>query len=106
VIADDNDSDYALWRPFGARTVNYLVGARTWEQEAQGFTWIIGKTSLLNPRYQTSLEQLRLSSGGQIVATRQITSKVSVGPEEWFVMRLPQESERHAKVAPPGDGNQ
>jgi len=105
VIADDNDSDYALWRPFGERTVNYLVGAHPWQQETRGFTWIVGKTSLLNPRYQSSLEQLRLSSGGQIVATKQITLKVSVGPEEWFVMRLPEESQLGARVAPVSDGD-
>jgi hypothetical protein len=103
VVADDNDSDYALWRPFGVRTVRYLVGAQRWEQETQSFTWIVGKVSLLNPRYGGSLEQLRRSSAGQIIQAKLITSKVSRGPEEWFVMRLPEEPERHARVASPYD---
>jgi hypothetical protein len=79
------------------------VGARRWEQETQSLTWIVGKVSLLNPRYGSSLEQLRRSSAGQIINAKSITSKVSRGPEQWFVMRLPQEPERHATVAPPFD---
>jgi hypothetical protein len=90
IIADDNDLDYGLWRPFGARTLSYLIGTRGWEQESRGFTWIVGKTSLLVPRYGGSLDELRQISGAQIVATQRITSRVSRGPEEWFVMKLPE----------------
>jgi hypothetical protein len=91
IIADNNDLDYALWRPFGARTLSYLIGTRGWEQESRGFTWIVGKTSLLVPRYGGSLNELRQSSGARIVATQRITSRVSRGPEEWFVMKLPEQ---------------
>jgi len=90
VIADDNDLDYALWRPFGARTLVYPVGAHSWEEETGGVTWIIGKTSLLKPRYGGLLEQLLVRSGGETLTRKRITSRVSVGPEEWFVIRLPE----------------
>jgi len=89
IISSEADADYSLWRPFGHRTAVYLVGARPWEEETRGFTWIVGKTSLLNARYGSSLEQLRLASGGQLVATRLIISTVRNGPEEWFVLKLP-----------------
>jgi hypothetical protein len=92
VVADEDDSDYALWRPFGVRTLTYLRGSRPWKEETQGINWVVGKTSLLNLRYRSSLEQIQLSSGGQIVTTKLITSKVRDGPEQWFVMRLPEES--------------
>jgi hypothetical protein len=93
VIEDHNDLDYALWRPFGRRRVTYLVGARPWKEETRGFTWVIGKTSLLEARYGNSLEQVQIASGGQIIAIRLLISKVRVGPEEWFVMRLPEVAE-------------
>ncbi len=89
VIADDNDLDYALWRPFGVRTLVYPVGTRPWEEETRGFTWIVGKTSLLKGRYGRSLDQLLLPTGAEILTRERITTRVSVGPEEWFVVRLP-----------------
>jgi len=92
VVADEDDSAYALWRPFGARTLTYLGSSRPWKEETHGITWIVGKTSLLDSRFQRSLEQIRLSSGGQVVTTQLITSKVRDGPEQWFVMRLPEDA--------------
>jgi hypothetical protein len=92
IVASEDDSEYALWRPFGLRTVTELGGTRPWKEETSGLIWVVGKTSLLNPRYGSSLEQIRLSCGAQIVATKLITSKVRDGPEQWFVMRLPGES--------------
>jgi hypothetical protein len=92
IVASEDDSEYALWRPFGLRTVTELGGTRPWKEETSGLIWVVGKTSLLNLRYGSSLEQIRLSSGAQVVATKLITSKVRDGPEEWFVMRLPGES--------------
>jgi hypothetical protein len=91
IIADNNDLDYGLWRPFGARTLSYLIGRSSWEQESRGFSWIVGKTSLLIPRYGSSLEELRQSSRAQVIATKLITSRVSRGPEEWFVVKVPQQ---------------
>jgi hypothetical protein len=89
VIAENDDLSFALWRPFGVRTVVYLVGARPWKEETQGLTWIIGKTSLLSARYGSSLEQLLVASGGETIAKKEIISRVRTGPEEWFVMKLP-----------------
>ncbi len=89
-IASEADADYSLWRPFGHRTVVYLVGAQSWEEETGGFTWIVGKTSLLDARYGKSLEQARLASGGLVIGTRLVISTVRNGPEEWFVLKLPE----------------
>jgi hypothetical protein len=99
VITGPDDADYALWRPFGTRRLNYLVGARPWDEETRGLTWVVGKTDLVKERYRSSLEQFRLSRGGRIVAIRRITSKVRDGPEEWFVMQLVEGDERHVMGA-------
>ena len=48
----------------------------------------------------SSLEHLRLASGAQITATRLLMSKVRDGPEEWFVMRLPEVSGTRAESTP------
>jgi hypothetical protein len=89
VIEDADDSDYALWRPFGSRTVRNID--RVQELAAArplGVSWLIGKTASLRAVGQFSPEQLQAAYGGQIVATTKIASKVRDGPEEWFVMRL------------------
>jgi hypothetical protein len=95
VITGPDDADYALWRPFGTRRLNYIVGVRPWDEETRGLTWVVGKTDLVKERYQSSLEQFRLSRGGRIVATKRITAKVRDGPEEWFVMNLEEGTEHH-----------
>jgi hypothetical protein len=89
LIADGDDSDLALWRPFGSRTVFYLTGMSRWEEETQGCTWIVSKTESVRNHYGISLEQLILRSGAQLIAKKTITSKVSAGPEEWVVLYIP-----------------
>lgn len=89
LIADENDSDLALWRPFGSRRVFYLVGTGRWEDETQGCAWIVGKTESVMNRYGMSLEELLLRSRAQLIGKKTITSKVSSGPEEWFVLHIP-----------------
>jgi hypothetical protein len=97
MISGENDSDLALWRPFGtSRRIIYLVGAKSWEDETRGFTWIIGKTRLVPERYRSSVEELSVRSGGELVTKKTITSTLTQGPEEWFVLRFP------AKACHPG----
>jgi hypothetical protein len=98
LISGENDSDVALWRPFGTdRRVVYLVGAKSWQDETQGLTWIVGKTRLVPERYRSSIEQVLIRSGGELVAKKVITSTLTQGPEEWFVLRLPGNSELRSR---------
>jgi hypothetical protein len=86
LIAGGDDSDLALWRPFGKRKVFHLVGS-DWAEESQECPWVIGKNRLALDRYGMSVQQLVGRYGGYVVAERAVISKVSTGPEEWFVVR-------------------
>jgi hypothetical protein len=45
VIEDDDDSNYALWRPLGSHTVHSIDHAQELEDEAGNVSWLIGKTT-------------------------------------------------------------
>jgi hypothetical protein len=92
VIEDDDDSNYALWRPLGSHTVHSIDHAQELEDEAGNVSWLIGKTTSLKVLGQVSPEQFEAAYRGQIVRTTRIASKVRDGPEERFVMRLRTES--------------
>jgi hypothetical protein len=90
LIAAENDSDLALWRPFGShRRITYLTGTKSWEDDTRGLAWIVGKTSQLSERYRLSMEQLLMRSGSELIAKTVIVSTLKKGAEEWFVLRLP-----------------
>jgi len=90
LISGPEDASYALWRPLGRRTVQYLACERPWKEETRGLAWVAGKTSLLNSCYGGSFDQLVNSAKGEVVTTRFIAGRLSTGPEEWFVIRLPE----------------
>jgi len=87
LIAGGDDSDLALWRPFGSSKVSHLVGPH-WENDSQECNWVVGKTTLIPSRYGLPLDELVLRAQGQLIARKTITSKVTTGPEEWFVAHL------------------
>jgi hypothetical protein len=92
LIAGDNDSDLPLWRRFGShRSITYLIGAKSWEDDTRGLAWIVAKTRLLSERSRLSMEQLLMRSDGELIAKRVIVSTFKKGAEEWFVRRLPKE---------------
>ena len=103
VIAGGDDSDMGLRRPFGHRTITYLLGPGSWEADTRNLRWVVGKTKLVVRRYGFPLGVLVSRSRGRLVARRSITSTIHVGPEEWFVLQLPERGERWI---PPQSGQQ
>lgn len=85
LIEGEDDTEVALWYPFGRRRVHHLVGLE--QSRHSNIEWVVVKNGLLDEKPKSFDEWLR-TTGGAVVATEMITSKVSVGPEKWSVVRF------------------
>jgi hypothetical protein len=83
LIAGINDSEVALWRPFGRRSVHHLVAEHRTHPE---FEWIVVKQNAL-PEENGYERWLGEVNGSELYSTN-ITSLVRVGPEKWSIVRL------------------
>jgi hypothetical protein len=92
-MGTEDDIDISLWRPFGSRRVEHLLLSDTSEQIQNrhlkyvvvgGFNLAQKDTTL-----QAWLERTRGRSIGQTTAT----IKVAEGPQQWYVVRLPEQNE-------------
>ncbi len=86
LVCGEDDSEVALWRPFGTRRVFHLMGKGSWDDETQGVQWIVGRTDVLKERFGKDLEGVLADRELRLVATEMITAKVAGGPEPWFVL--------------------
>ena len=90
-IAGVNDSDYALWRPFGRRRVVDL-----WDATPQSpvslppdVEWIVVRRGAIWPRVSTvPLEEWAAQHGIEIVFSVPITAFASRTEETWYLLHI------------------
>jgi hypothetical protein len=84
-----DDTEYALWRPFGARRVVHLFdGKRIEARQRPPMEWVVVKEEVWREFAGVPFEQWLVANGGERVAEETIVSKVSAGPERWWVARF------------------
>jgi hypothetical protein len=89
-VGGEDDTEYALWRPFGKRRVEHWLGeGRLRPRDQLAASWAVVKREALEAATGGKLDGWLRAGGGEIVARETIVSKVSAGPEEWFVVRFP-----------------
>jgi len=96
LIADGNDSELALWQPFGQREVVELIGEDVDADMLSAFegspeAWIVLKVAALS-RSGKSLPTWVDENGGRVVYRATITSTVLEGPMDWVLVELPRQS--------------
>jgi hypothetical protein len=85
LIEGDDDPETSLWHPFGARVMVHLIGnARLRPREMK---WVVVKNNVFGDAPGDFDKWLR-SNGGNLVSQQTILEKVSVGPEEWSLVRF------------------
>jgi hypothetical protein len=85
-----DDTEYALWRPLGERRVVHLFdGKRIETRQRPPTEWVVVKEEVWREFAGVSFDQWLVANGGERVAEETITSKVSAGPETWWVARFP-----------------
>jgi hypothetical protein len=91
-MADPDDLDISLWRPFGSRRVKHIRHRESLaEIRDRGVKYIVVGGAALKA-YGTSLEEWTSRTGALIIATNTITLKVGEGPQPWYLARLPSDN--------------
>ena len=87
-LADADDIDISLWRPFGERRVEHILLADSGEQirQRQVEYIVIGGGYLA--ANGINLADWLGQKGGHLVANTTATMKVSEGPQPWYVVKL------------------
>jgi hypothetical protein len=89
-VGGEDDTEYALWGPFGKRQVeHWLSDGKPRPPEQRAASWAVVKREALETAAGSRLEDWLRAGGGEIVARETVVSKVSAGPEDWFVVRFP-----------------
>jgi hypothetical protein len=89
MLGDLDDSELSLWMPYGQRRAFHVTERELREPMSHDFEWLVLKTKALQPSGADPVGSLLSFLRGEIVGREMITSKVSAGPEEWLVIRLP-----------------
>ncbi len=89
LVAAKNDSELALWQPFGTRRVVDLVDDEVRTSElVTAPTWVVVKEAVLVDHHETLAGWLE-RTGGTLTYRQTITSTASQGPMDWDLVRLP-----------------
>ena len=83
-----DDMEYSLWRPLGQRRVRDCSEDDFRAGKHSDLQWLVVKTGALRQNDPPAVAAFVAAVGGVVVARETLTAKVSVGPEEWLVIRL------------------
>ncbi|HEY3760183.1 MAG TPA: hypothetical protein VGN23_00345 [Verrucomicrobiae bacterium] len=88
-IGTSDDCDFSIWLPLGSRRVeNFFLDDPPQLFRDQQIEYVV--VGGLNLKYhQTNLEDWIKTNGAQLVATTNATLKVTEGPQQWYVVRMP-----------------
>ena len=88
-VADVDDSDYSLWRPFGRRKVVSLRDDdHPFVQLPDDVEWIVVKQEIWPEACPVSLETWAAEHHAKIVLSVPIVELVSSGPETWCLLHI------------------
>jgi hypothetical protein len=87
-LADGNDIDISLWRPYFERRVEHVLLADTGAALRQRHLRYVVVGGAFLASQQTTLADWQRRTGADLVATATATLLVAEGPQAWYVMRL------------------
>ena len=87
-LADGNDIDISLWRPYFERRVEHVLLADTGAALRQRHLRYIVVGGAFLASQQTTLADWQRRAGADLVASATATLLVAEGPQPWYVMRL------------------
>jgi hypothetical protein len=90
VVCNGDHPETSLWRPFGSRQVIHLMRSDDRQTlQSRGIEWAVLSASGLRSQGYRSIDEWLRQFGGQLVQIQELTLKASLGPEPWFVVRIP-----------------
>lgn len=96
VVFGDDDSEYALWRPLGSRSVHQLFDGRKLDPaHLARWEWVIVKESVWNQQQPgIRLHDWIASAGGRVAEVVPVVSRVSSGADNWVIANFPSAASR------------
>jgi len=93
LVCGVDDSELSLWMPYGHRSVSHLSASDLLEGRWQGLEWVAIKLDVLAGAPDT-LDRLVSEYHLSVIARESITSKASLGAEDWVLVRLSNQARR------------
>ncbi len=87
-LADGNDIDISLWRPYFERRVEHVLLAETGAAIRQRHIRYLVVGGAFLASQQTALADWQRRTGADLVASTTATLLVTEGPQAWYVLRL------------------
>jgi hypothetical protein len=87
-LADGNDIDISLWRPFFERRVEHVLLAEAGAAIRQRHIRYLVVGGAFLASQQTTLADWQRRTGAELVASTTATLLVAQGPQAWYVVRL------------------
>ena len=81
-----DDSEVALWRPFGSRQVQWVCQTTP---AASLPEVVVASDQAILENFGVSLDQWLRDRGAKVLATEKFTCKVALGPQSWYVIGCP-----------------
>ena len=89
-LGDADDIDISFWRPDFSTRVEHVLLEDTPEEIARAHVRYVVVGSAFLAFRQTTFAQWRQRVGAELLATATATLKVAQGPQEWYVVRMPE----------------
>jgi hypothetical protein len=90
-LADGDDLDISLWRPYFQRRVKHVLLEDSRDDILRRhIQYVVVGGAFLAARH-TTLAQWQQRVGAELVATTTATLKVAEGPQQWYLVRMPAE---------------
>ncbi len=87
-LGTPDDIDISLWRPYGTRRVEHvLLADSTADIRSKGIDYVVVSGLNLEQK-KTTLATWLAQSGAELIATTNLTVKVSDGPQPWHIVRF------------------
>jgi hypothetical protein len=87
-LADPDDLDISLWRPFFSRRVKHVLLQDTRDEiRRRNIQYVVVGGAYLNAQH-TSMDDWLQHTRAELIAQTSATLKVSEGPQNWYVVRL------------------
>jgi hypothetical protein len=88
-VADSDDSDYSLWRPFGLRKIEHLRdGGQPSVTIPSDVEWIVVKQRIWPQASNLPLEEWAAQHGAKIVLSVPVLTLVARGEETWCLLHI------------------
>ncbi len=89
-LISSDDPETSLWRPFGSRRIIHVTHSDTTAQLcARSIHYVLVNPRKLESGFQRRFDDWLQAMNGEVVARITLALRVTDGPSDWYVVKLP-----------------